>query len=641
MKTRQINYVLTVIVVTVLSVLSGCNAIVSSHADFYVAVQGSDNNPGTKDKPFATIQRARDSVKGKLNDGLEKDVLVLIHGGTYAIDKTISFNHNDSGTNGFRVIYKNYPGERPIFSSGKKITGWQRVPGTNKWKAKLVGVDNTRELYVDGVLAHRARGKKTPAGQWKAADDPHMEKYNHLETLTTYQGQLKVYEGYKTTSHYADMVKWRNKSDIEFVYEQGWTYVICPVDSIVPTSDGGVFIKMRNPCFRDSQIKPGMHVGDPSYIQNAFELLDEPGEWYFDRNAKELYYIPLPNQNMQNTEVIVPCVETLLEVKGTLDNPVSDITFEGLEFSYGTFLAPSETGFSEIQATFTKNPLIDDNGHSHYVKTSSSILLDAAKSIIFERCGFSRFGGAGINIHNGSEGNIIRGCRLTEIGGSGIQIGGFDIDDAHPEDSRKQTKNNVVNNCYLNKIATIYKGGVGIISGYTEGTAITHNDISEVGYSGISIGWGWGYWDEGGRPNSKKNPAPANYTIFDKPTVSRRNRVENNYVYKVVQKLHDGGGVYTLSMMEDSVVKGNLIHDNGGWPGGIYMDEASGGIEVYENVIYHVRKCFNYHEVGLPGRRDTCNVHDNYDDIKPGEPGYPTRIAQKAGLEPKYKDIKY
>ena len=624
------------VVITLTFFMYGCATVKHDTADFYVASNGNIANPGTKKKPFLTIEQARIAVRKKLKAGQEKDIVVLVRGGVYTLSDTLKFDQNDSGINGSKVIYRNYPGEKPVFSGGRKITHWSQVAGTNKWYAKLKAVKNSRELYVDSLLAKRAMGKETKTSKWKAADDPHMDKYNHIETVKSYQGELKVYEGYKTTPHYSHLANWKNKSDIEFVYEHGWTFVICPVDTITPSDDDGVIIKMQNPCFRDSQIKGGLHVGDPSYIQNAFELLDEPGEWYFDRSLKELYYIPLPGQNMHQAKVVIPALETLLELKGTLEAPIHNITFEGLKFQCGTFLAPSKTGFSEVQATFTKDPDVDDNWHSHYIKTTSGILLDTADSIHFERCGFSRMGGAGINIQNGSKNNTIRGCRLTEIGGSGIQIGGFNVDNAHPGDRREIVKDNTVINCYLNNIGTIYKGAVGIIAGYTEGTTIIHNDISEVGYTGISVGWGWGIWDKGGRKNF-----PASYKTFNTPTVATKNRVEYNYLYRTMQKLHDGGAIYALSMMEGSVIKGNLIHDTNGWPGGIYLDEASGGFEITENIIYDVEKCFNYHEVGVDGRRETCHVHDNFFKIKPAHNNYPTHIAQNAGLEPEYKDIKH
>lgn len=626
---------LVMILMLALGASSGCG---SQQQSFYVSPYGSDDNVGSQTRPFASLQRAREAV-AKANNYMQNDIVVYFRGGTYPVTKTIHFDSDDSGMAGHRIIYRNFRDEKVLLSGGVKITGWTQVDSSNLWRASLPSVDNTRELYIDGELAVMARGGVLPNTEWVAADDPNLTLANQTETLMTYQGSLPVYEGYQASPEYARMTNWRNISDIEMVYLQGWTYVICPIDEITATDNSGVFIKMRNPCFRDSQIKPGVHVVDPNYLQNAFALLDEPGEWYLDRSEKMLYYIPKEGQDMAKVNAVVPAIETLMELKGTLDDPVRLIQFEGLDFAYTTFLRPSTHGFSEIQATFTKDPDIDDNGHSHYIKTAAGIVVDAGQNITFERCNFSRFGAAGINIQNGSRNNLLRGCRLTEIGGSGIQIGGFNISDAHPEDEREIVKNNTINNCYLNGIGTIYKGAVGVISGYTDGTSITHNEITNIAYTGISIGWGWGYWDEGGRPHSKKNPAPDNYPIFDKPTVSRNNHVDYNHVHHVLQKLHDGGGIYTLSMMEGSTVIGNHVHDNGaghGWPGGIYPDEASGGIEIARNAVYNIKTPYNYHEVGLPGRQDTMNLHNN---VFGGTPP-PRHIVEKAGLEVDYADIK-
>jgi hypothetical protein len=463
------------------------------------------------------------------------------------------------------------------------------------------------------------------------------------------------------------MASWQNQKDIEFVYDVGWTHVICPVEEII-SSEEGAFVKMRIPCFRDCQIKGGVRIGSPNYIENAFELLDEPGEWYFKRDTRQLFYIPRQGEDMTKVEAIIPTIEKIMELKGTLEEPVHNIQFDSITFQYTTFLRPGITGLAEVQANLIKDPAEDVLMHSAFIKIPSTIILDAAEEVVFKRCDFSMLGSGAIDIQNGSKKNIITGNRFGGISATGIQVGGFTINDAHPEDERAILKDNVISNNCFNNIGTELKGSVAVNVGFTEGTVIVHNDISNIAYSGISVGWGWGYWDVG-TEGRFVNKTPDEYPRFTKPTVAKRNRIEYNHIHHVMQKLHDGAAIYTLSMQADSVIKGNVIHDNGGFeqgadsiemyysgrkptpevekiikskgfPGGIYQDEASGGFEVTENIVYNVCISYFYHEVVIDGRYETNNIHDNYFNVKPGEKEYPIELAEKAGLEEEYRHLK-
>ena len=323
---------------------------------FYLSPDGSDDNPGTQAAPFRTLERVQIEIKKKSGSS-KGDITVYLRGGIYALKNTVEFGPDDSGADNFRIIYKAFEDEKPIISGGKVLQNWKRVDGSDIWKAPADGIAYTRELYVNGRLATiaKGKGKEIKTQGWGKIDDPGIRKAKLLKTYSTYQGNLPVYAGYQTTDVYQQMAGWKNKSDIEAVYLQAWTYVICPVDSIIPENDG-VFIKMRMPSFKDAQIKGGVQVGDPSYFQNALELLDEPGEWYLDKQALEIYYMPRNGENLESAEVVAPVLEQLLSLNGTLQNPVKNITFQGLEFTYSTFLKPGTEGFSEVQATFTKHP---------------------------------------------------------------------------------------------------------------------------------------------------------------------------------------------------------------------------------------------------------------------------------------------
>ena len=628
-------------------------------AAFYVCPDGRDGNAGTSlDVAFASIERARDVVR-EINSNMTGDIVVYLAGGTYVMDDTLGFDQRDSGTNGYCVVYRAAPRPpsrqvgtldgleqpgMPVLSGAQRVGGWKKVEGSdiaNLWSADVPEIENTRQLYVNGRRADMARGPEMRGEDlWKSSDDSQMAFHNQIETVDSFAADMPVYAGYKTTAKYAHMADWRNPSDIEFVYDVGWTRVIVAVEKIERTDDGGAVIEMKRPGFRDAQIKDGVHINAPTFIQNAFELLGTPGQWYLDRPAHTLYYVPLPGEDMASAEVLVPVVEVLLEVKGTLDEPVRNIRFEGLGFSHTTFLRPRTIGHAEVQANFLKDPDADVD-HTAYLKTPAGVVLDAARYIVFERCTLSRFGATALDIQNGSRENTVRGCVFEQIGAGGVQIGDVGIADAHPTDERTVVWGNTVDNCYLHAIGEEFKGSIGIFVGYAGGTAITHNEITDVGYSGISVGWGWGFYDPWAEPDVPLHYHPGKYPRFDTPTTCRDNIVQHNHVHHVLQRLHDGGGIYTLGRMDGSTIRDNHVHDTGagrGGPGGIYLDEGSAGMEVAGNAVYNVQVPFNFHNT-MPAQQSTMVEHDNFFGLGPDDANFPTHIAAHAGLEPAYRDL--
>ena len=580
---------------------------VPSKISFTVSPNGDDNNPGTEAHPFKTLTRARDAVR-KINRTMSDDIVVGVRAGTYEIDRTLLFESQDSGNNGHSVIYKSYPGEKVLISGGKRVDGWRKISDA-VWSAP-VSVPDFRQLYINGVRGIRAKGSvPTDISLYKA-------------------------DGYKTSD--ATMADWKNQEDIEFVYDLVWERTICKVQKIAKDGSDTV-ITMQQPYFTVARIKDGAHPKLPTYIENARELLDSPGEWYLDKTEHTLHYIPRPGEDMQSAEVIVPKVETLLELRGIADSPVHHIRFEGITFCHASWLQPSRTGLIDVQANFVNTPqnLIAREGgwvaniHNESVKSPSNIVLHAARSVRFERCTFTKFGSGGIDIEYGSQDNVISGCEFFDLSGTAVQVG--DVIDHHPRDSREVVKNNQIVNNYIHDVANQYIAGVGIFAGYTDGTLIAHNEICDLPYSGVSIGWGWGEEDPGGGGYFQP-------FYYDEPTPSKNNRCEFNHIHNIMRQRHDGGGIYTLGNMPGTVIRGNVIHDNPEEVGGIYLDEGSGFIEVTGNVVYNVVQPMKFNN-RRQNRIATCHEHDNYFGITPTASNFPTAIIERAGLEPGYRDL--
>lgn len=594
----------TYVVAVVFSILSSGQA---QERVYHVSTGGDDSNPGTEARPFKTLAKARDMAR-TMNRNMTQDIVVYLRAGTYQIDQTLLFDDRDSGTNGHNIIYRSYPGEKAFVCGGKRIVGWERESG-NVWRAGT-DIPDFRQLYVNDVRAVRARGGLLPGAELYGGD------------------------GYKTSD--VNMATWGNPSDIEFLYDLQWERTICKVHHIVRDGSSAV-VTMLQPYFTLARLKGGVHPNIPTYIENARELLDAPGEWYLDKTAHVVYYIPRSGEDVNAAEIIAPVVEKLLELRGSLDAPVHNIQFEGITFCHASWLRPSQIGFVDVQANFAISPqnLIAregsgvDNLHNEHTKSPSNIVLHAAKSVRFERCTFTQFGSAGVDLEYGSQDNIISGSKFYDLSGSAIQVG--DVIDHHPRDARQVVKNNQIVDNYIHNVAAQYTAGVGIFVGYTDGTVIAHNEIRDLPYSGISIGWGWGEEDPGG--GGYLQPF-----YYQEPTQSKNIRCEYNHIHNIMLEHSDGGGIYTLSNMPGSVIRGNLIHDNSGWFGGIYLDEGSGYIEVTENVVYNVTKPMNFNNK-VQNRIATCREHDNYFDIKPTDHDFPKAVADKAGLEPEYRDL--
>ena len=602
---------------------------------FHVSLSGSDDNPGTEAEPFASIEKARDAVR-QINGNMTGDIVVVLKGGTYNLSETVRFDAQDSGTGGHNVIYKAREGQEVTLSGGKVITGWQSdVDG--RWKVPCG--EHFRQLYIDGKRAVRAMGSevkvKTKVNWYdtSVADVPGMELFGE--------------NGYRTTD--VAMADWRNPGDIEFCYYVAWCHTRCKVESIVRDGSHAV-VRMVQPQFMLARCKGGAQVKLPNYVENALELLDEPGEWYLDRSDKMLYYKPLPSEKMEEVEAVAPVLEKLVVFRGLLDKPVGHIQFHGITFAYATWLRPSRIGLVDVQANFVQHTLnrIDrsslehsdtvNNAHNEDLKSPASIVCRTGKHIRFERCTFAHLGGAGLDLEYGSSDNVVSGCRFHDISGTAIQVGGIERSDHHPGDERTTVRNNHILNNLIENCAVEYMGGLGVFVGYTDATVIAHNEIRNMPYSGISVGWGWGEEDAGGGQAAYYQPY-----LYDTPSTARNNRIEYNYIHHVMRSLVDGGGIYMLGNMPGTIIQGNHIHHSTHPVGGIYLDEGSGFIEITGNVVCNVPKPMNYNNK-VQNRIATCNEHDNWfgnEYAKDPEklPAGAKKAIDEAGLRPEYRDL--
>jgi hypothetical protein len=558
--------------------------------DIYVSAAGSDRAPGTAGRPVRSLQRAQALVRQR-NADLTADLTVHLAPGVFRLAAPLVLDARDAGSNGHRVIWDGggRPGGGAVISGGHRIIGWHPVAGRpGLWAAPApAGLDNTRQLYVDGVREQRARGT-VPV------------------TLTA------TATGYTASAD--TMAHWRNPGDIEFVYTAGealwnvqryglgqWTEPRCPIGAI-----DGTTITMAQPCWDNStkrvvfpnipgrtvnMVGPGKLTSGslPAYAENAFELLDTPGEWYLDRSSRTVYYAPRPGENLRHADVEVPVLEKLIDGRGTAQAPIHDVAFRGLQFSYATWLTPSSPeGFSEIQAGYTNT---GPTGYAtqglcqfiaggtcpyaSWTKEPGNVSFSYGQRVEFSDSVFVHLGAAGLELGDGTQEATVKGNIFTDISGNGVEIGGVSV--PQPASDAQITRGVQVIDNHLYGLPREFHGGVAIINGYSQHDTISHNQIDHVAYSAISMGWG-GWPDKIGQPAT--------------PNVSHDNQVSDNLIFDYMQLLDDGGGIYTQgitgsSLADGEKVTGNVIHDQWGLGKNVYTDNGCTYETVAGNVLYN------------------------------------------------------
>ena len=557
-------------------VLTGTSSAVagagqSGPTDLYASPTGTATSGCSISAPCSLL--AAQAVVRSRTPSMKSDITVRLRGGTYRLTSTWAFSSaaHDSGRNGHRVIYAAYPGETPLISGAKQLTGWSlHDPAKNIWSAPASGL-KTRELYVNGARAQLSRGPANPGG-WGTPTSTGLVAPD------------------------SSMASWPDIVGTEVVSENTWMHKSCPI-----TAASGPDITLAQPCYHNTRLpfnfKSGAVVGQSpfnvSWVQNAYELLSMPGQFYLDSLHGTMYYVPRPGEDLATADVEAPVLQTLVQGSGTATSPLSNITFSGLTFAYATWLDPAlPTGYAEGQAgwhitgdNLTEVPMED------LTRTPGNIRFDHDSNLKFDRGAFTHLGAVGLELQPGSKNATILGNRFTDIGSNALQIGSVDTVDRHPAPADQVSGNTVRDNA-ITFAGQVYRSAVGVFVGFTTGTTVTHNAIGQLPYSAISVNLGW----EG-------------------TTYSGGATITYNEIFQdMVGGLDDGGALYTqLPMTSPSVMKYNYLHDEartGGAP--LYLDSTAGNWTVQYNVLQtgsaasrNIQNC-----CGVPAQHNT--VQYNY-----------------------------
>ena len=566
--------------------------LAGTQSTYYVdPVKGNDSNNGRSlAKAFRTIEKARDVVR-TINSKMTGDIYVYLRGGIYRLTSTLCFGIHDSGTNGFNIIYTAYKEEKPVISGGKQITGWSLYDTSrNIYRAYAGGSIKTRQLFVNGVRATRAKSTEVPSS---------------LKFVKAF-GYTNTGDVFANSS--IPMHQWKNQNDIEFVYRNEWTSPRICID-IITHNASSTMISMKQPGWGFVTNKGGTSVGGnfnknglPWYIENAYELLDEEREWYLDRTTDFIYYKPGTGEKLATASVVVPVIEELVRVQGDdSSNKAGFIQFRNITFSYATYLRPSgDRGLPDAQ----NNVIRDDLGESII---SAAVSLKYARSIRFDRDIFEHLGGTGLNMYSGCQDNLVIGTVFTDISGNGVQVGDYTgaytagtQNYMQSTDTLVWLRNNDVINNFFYKIGVEYFASSAIGASLPQDMDIAHNEISNTSYTGIHIGWGWDKY-----PN----------------TIHQRTNIQYNYVHDIMTVLRDGGAIYTVGPTNGSAsnkgyISNNYIQNVINPFGALYLDEGSSWFDLNDNVVNNAPKYIHIwtntiHDINATNTYTNTTVYKN------------------------------
>ncbi len=535
-----------------------------------------------------SLSQAQTNVRA-IAPGMTGDIVVQLAGGTYTLSAPLTFGAADSGTGGNTVRWQAAAGTRPIISGAQKVTGWTLADSAqNVWRASVGTGFDSRQLYVDGRIATRARTQVNRADFTASTTG-----------LSFTNGSL----GYLNNL--------ANKSRVELESVNSFTDRYVPVQTIANNT-----LTMQQPAWNnnswgyDTLTRP-FRAG-PMYLVNAREFLDAAGEWYLDTAAGALYYKPLSGQNMATADVQLPRLESLLRVGGTYASPAHHIAFDGLQFSHTSWLQPSgNQGYADQQTgaymygswnrpadaltSCQSGCQLFEATRPAWRQMPAAVQVSAANTIAFTNNRYTNLGQVGLGVGNdanahgtgvglGARDVTVTGNVFEYMSAGAVIVGGVQADAHHPSDSRMTNSNITVSNNVVHDVATEYRSHVGLLMTYTAGSTMAHNELYNLPYSGIALGYGWGANDAGGSQDYTDRGLYNYQPRYTTATIAANNRVTANFVHDVVQQMTDAGAFYHLSASPGTTVNENYFRNSNGWLG-LYFDEGSRYVSAANNVF--------------------------------------------------------
>lgn len=532
---------------------------------------------------LATAQSTVRSMNGSMSD----DIVVQLADGVYRLSTPWRFTTADSGTNGHTVKWQAAPSARPTITGARPVTGWTLADsGRNIWRANVGAGLDSRHLYVNGAAATRARTSLSRSDFTANGSGLRWSNgaLNYLNNLA-------------------------NQSRIELESIGSFTDRYVPVQSI-----SGNFITMQQPAWNNNNFGydtfwSPFRAG-PLYIENAYEFLDSAGEWYLNTGTGLLYYIPRAGENMGSASVELPVLQSLIHIGGTYDAPAHHLTFSGITFTGTSWLGPSGgQGYADQQTgsyifgnwswptfgTCTSGCTQFEATRPSWRQMPAAVQVSAASNITFSYDQFVNLGQTALGIGNdanahatgvGLAAGSITVTRSTFAGGAAgaVVAGGVQADAHHPSDSRMINRDITFSNNVVHDMGLDYRGISSFLPTYVTNATITHNEIYNMPYSGLTVGYGWGANDAGGSNDYANRGLYNHQPRYSTATTASNYQITGNYIHDVMRQMTDGGCIYTLSANPNGMIRDNYCLRLGGWFG-LYFDEGSRYFTATNNVV--------------------------------------------------------
>ncbi len=510
---------------------------------------------------LSSLEGAIDNIKEQIRNGLNDDCVVILDDGVYYLNDSIVFTET-TRDNAISFVAKE--GCKPIISGGMQLKGWQ-IEESNPRIVKTTLDADINNLWMGGERMKKSSG------------------------FTGYATRIfdGVHDGQKIQGLLfpkKDFPSFKDISGMEIKHYHSWRSFSFKVEAILETEiqpdvpEDQVLVCIRNFDVALSQQPVGNWIGigadRPYYFENTLDLLDDPGEFCYDPIHRTLYYFLRHGETKDNIEAVVPRLEKILSVH-TSDSVVSNLNFSDIEFSHCNWTWTLHNGFVPLQTSvfYSAIDALDI--------IPSAISISDARNVKFDSCRFTKLSTNGLHVINNIEGITIEDCEFEDISGTAISVS--DKEHIIYSDGIRPVKNTYISNNLIRNIGLDYPSCAAIEAFYAEDLTISHNELYDCPYTGISVGWGWTM-----KPNTQGNV-----------------KVLDNKIIGDTQKCTDGGAIYTLSHFGKSglLIQGNYIdelmkHKNF-QQGAIYADEGSSNVRLNNNVIMTDRRWFFYHRTGI------------------------------------------